>query len=127
MSTIISPDGKAKAVKNLGWILRNWSQVEYLGFNYAPDSKRMIDGEFVAKLRDGTTYISEYASLSVFWNWVRRPVFDGVKLRIRQNYDGAYRVFTVGNAEFRRINKLPYAEELDAILNSGECVVTDNP
>jgi hypothetical protein len=104
-----------KAVKNLGWILLHWRQVDWLGFNYAPDDKRMIDGEFVAKLKDGTTYICAYSSLSVFWNWVRRPVFDGLKLRVVCDYDGVVREFTVGDQEFRRINKLPYAEQMAAI------------
>ena len=123
MSTIYRTNEKPKAVKNLGWVLRNWKQVEYLGFNYAPNDKRMIDGEFVAKLKDGTTYISEYASLSVFWNWVRRPIFDGVKLAVRLEYDGMFRVFTVGDTEFRRINRLPYAEQMEAILRTGQAEV----
>jgi hypothetical protein len=115
MSTVLRIGEPPRVVKNLGWILRHWAQVEWLGFNYAPDNKHMIDGEFVAKLRDGTTYISEYASISVFWNWVRRPVFDGVKLRVVCDYDGIVREFTVGDEEFRRINRLPYAEQIAAI------------
>jgi hypothetical protein len=116
MSTVLRAGEPPKAVKNLGWILRHWAEVEWLGFNYAPDNKRMIAGEFVAKLKDGTTYISEYASLSVFWHWVNRPVFKGVTLRLRINYDGPTREFIIGDAEYKRIDRLPYKEQMAAIL-----------
>lgn len=119
MSTVIAPNGKPKAVKNLGWILNHWKEVDYLGFNFSPQG--MNDGEFIAKLRDGSVYLSQYASLSVFWNWVKRPVFIGVKLKVRVNFNGPLRVFTVGNDEFNRINRLPYDEQLDAILRTGIC------
>lgn len=114
MSTIFYIDqaghGKAKAVKNLGWLLRHWKDVEWLGFNYAPDSKRKIDGQLVAKLTDGSTYLTDYASLSVCWNWLDRPIFRGREFRLRRIHDplDAGRKFIIGNPNWKRINKLDH-------------------
>lgn len=111
MATVIEASGM-RAMKNLGWLLRHWQQVEWLGFNYAPDHKRMVDGEFVAKMRDGSVYLCEYASLSVAWNWCDRPVFRGVEFRLKRIHDpfDAGRTFTVGDANWRAVNRLEHSK-----------------
>lgn len=35
-SQIIHTDGTVKTVKNLGWLLRNWQEVEHFHFDYKP-------------------------------------------------------------------------------------------
>lgn len=116
MATVLRVNEKPKAVKNLGWLLRHWSQVEWLGFNYSPDDRRMIDGQLVAKLRDGTTYLTDYASLSVCWNFLNRPVFKGVEFRLWNMGPDTHKVFTIGDAEWARINRLDYGPQMAAIL-----------
>jgi hypothetical protein len=110
MATVITREHGAKAVKNLGWLLKHWRQVEWLGFNWAPDNKRVIDGELVARLLDGSVYLSEYASLGVCWNWLNRPVFKGLEFRLRRIHDplDGGRKFTVGDAEWLKVNKLDH-------------------
>lgn len=117
MSTVLRPNRKPIAVKNLGWLLRHWQGVQSLGFNYAPDSKRMIDGELIARMRDGTTYISEYASLSVCWNWLDRPVFRDLPFKLvwGQDFDHA-KDFVIGDAQWKAINRMEYHAQHAAIF-----------
>lgn len=115
MATVLRRDEKPKAVKNLGWLLRHWSQVEWIGFNYSPDSKRLIDGQLVAKLRDGTTYLTDYASLSVCWNWLDRPIFQGVEFRLWNMATDAHVNWLIGSTRWKEINRMPYAEFISLI------------
>ena len=109
---VLRPNQEPQTVKNLGWLIRNWQGIEYMGFNYYPDSKNMIDGELIAKFRNGTTYLTDYASLSVCWDWLNRPIFQGLPFRlVRPNQtDNNRQDFTIGDAEWKRINRLEYAQ-----------------
>lgn len=110
--------GQTRELKNLGWLLRNWKRVARLGFNYSPDSARMVDGVLIGYMRDGSVYHCEYSSLSVCWHFLLRSVFEGVKLHLRKASDNynSERVFTIGDPDYRRINHLGYAEQMNAIL-----------
>lgn len=59
-SYVIHRNGKITTVKNLGWLLRHWSRVESLGFNYQP--KETVDGQLIAKMKDGATYFSDFVA-----------------------------------------------------------------
>lgn len=50
-SIVLRANQKPIKVKNLGWLLRNWSKVVSIGFNFQP--KNMQDGELIASMRDG--------------------------------------------------------------------------
>lgn len=109
MATLIQPNNKPVAIKNLGWLLRNWQRVESLGFNYAPRESLMIDGQLVAKLRGGGVYFCDFASLSVCWNWLNRPVFKGCKFVLVKFFDKRAE-FVIGDEKWIQINKLEYKE-----------------
>src|SRR5579884_400001 len=85
------PDGRIRTVKNLGWLLRHWHQIERLewvttGRGQYADMLRAgfyrtalhPDGLFRAYMRDGSIYATEYASFRVWCGFVNRPVFRGL-------------------------------------------------
>jgi hypothetical protein len=109
-SIVLRPNEKPKQVKDLGWLLRHWQKVESFGFNYSPDSRNMCDGELVARLRGGTVYMTGFASLSVCWNWLDRPIFRSLKFKLVFNNFQSEKFFTIGDAEWKRINKLEYKD-----------------
>jgi len=77
-----SPNGTKRPVKNLGWLLRHWSEVESFSFFYAPKSDTVGDGVLSARLRDGSFYRTDFASLTVCFRFLHRPVFGGLKLEV---------------------------------------------
>ncbi len=123
MATVFRANKKPLAVKNLGWLLRNWQGVEWLGFNYVGQVKGCPlrdDGELVAKMRDGSTYITSYASIEVCWNFVNRPVFKGLKFNVvLMAKNGENRQHIIGSDEFNRVNKMDYGHMLPEILDYG--------
>lgn len=77
------PDGTIRKVKNLGWIIRNWKNIASLEWQSTPHSGPVKDsGVFAAYMRDGSKYLTEYASYEVFQQWVKRPVFEGLKMTV---------------------------------------------
>jgi hypothetical protein len=75
---VIHPDGKVRAVKNLGWLLKRWKDVIY--FVLAPVGGTMA-GRMQAFMRDGRTYDTTWASYDLMLQWLGRPVFQGAEAR----------------------------------------------
>lgn len=78
---VIHPDGRPKRVKNLGYVLKNWKEVDTM--LVAPVSGPVRDWAavmFVA-LRDGSIYATAWADLSIIRDWLDRPVFRGLRVR----------------------------------------------
>jgi hypothetical protein len=93
--------GRTAQVRNLGWLLRNWTAVERFtvrrpdvriravdGFVYrtpasaVPAGAEIIaddglqpDAILTAHLRDGGEYSTSYASASMLWRFLHRPIF----------------------------------------------------
>ena len=69
-----------KPVKNLGWLLRNWKQVESSTIEKHPPVKRGFqpDAVLIATLKQGGEYRSGFSCASVLRDWLNRPVFRGV-------------------------------------------------
>ena len=78
-------------MRNLGWLLRNWKQVERFTVTSGvhedcalnEDLRRAcgcssFDNVLVAHLRDGGRYVTNFASLDVLRGWLHRPVFRGL-------------------------------------------------
>jgi hypothetical protein len=77
MARVRGYKGRSFAVKNLGWLLRHWKEVQ--SFDLAEvDRTPHGSGFMVAHLRGGGVFISEFASFAVMADWVRRPVFRGL-------------------------------------------------
>lgn len=65
----------------------------------------------------GSTYITDFASLSVAWNFLDRPIFNGVPFSLVWGKElQNKRNFTIGNSEWKKINKLGYNEFLIVLL-----------
>lgn len=109
-------DGQIRKVKNLGWLLRNWQKVESFCFDYRPDDKRMVDGQLVANLRDGGKYVTDYASLSVCWNWLDRPVFRGLPLQVNNCQTLTQSGLTIGSDDYKAKNRLEYKQFMAEIV-----------
>lgn len=105
-SKIISAAGKIKSVKNLGWLLRNWQDVESFTFFWNPQNPRMVDGELAANLKSGGQYQTDFASLSVCFRWLDRPVFQGISLTIRNIKMKTWKNFCIGDEKYKTIKNL---------------------
>lgn len=70
---VVNHNGRSFSVKNLGWLLRHWREVQsfdLLEFSHG--------GLMVAHLRGGGYYLADWASFELMRDWVSRPVFRGV-------------------------------------------------
>lgn len=104
---------QVKRTKDLGWLLRNWQKVSSLQFNYFP---QVMDGELVASLKQGGLWASDFASLSVCWHWLDRPVFRGLLFRLRQA-ERPLQLFTVGDAAWKRLDAMAYAVFMPTLVD----------
>lgn len=81
-ATISHPDGRVREVKNLGWLLRRWKEVDHLTIKtrretwYAHGAVGWHpEAELTAKMRGGVVYRTTFASLAVLIDWLHRPSF----------------------------------------------------
>lgn len=82
---ILTKNGKTRTVKNLGWLLRNWREVE--SFKLAKHGKFPNDeGRMTAFLKCGGKYETGWASFDLMQEWIKRPVFFGLKAEIVISY-----------------------------------------
>jgi len=71
---LYAPDGSLiRAVKNLGWLLKHWKEVE--SFEMRDDYVLM------ARLRGRNIYAIKWADPTVARDWLSRPVFRGIPVR----------------------------------------------
>lgn len=81
-SVVLRRGKKALGVKNLRWLLVHWRDVKnFVVTPYRGSRNEMIDAVLTAKLRDGSRYRSTYASKTILWSWLQRPVFLGIPVR----------------------------------------------
>ena len=112
MSATVARHGqKPFEVKNLGWLLSNWQEVTAFHFDYRPEG--MNDGRLIAVLKCGGTYATQYASLTVCFRWLNRPVFKGLPLTIRQG-DKASGMWTIGDAKYAATMKQDRGETVES-------------
>jgi hypothetical protein len=73
--------GAYRKVKNLGWLLRHWRDVQ--SFTIAPylGLTPWCDATLFAWLRDGTWYATPFASRTVLLGFLNRPVFRTLPIR----------------------------------------------
>jgi hypothetical protein len=75
MATVMDATGKQRAVKNLGWLVRNWKRVESFEVLHLPGDYEAL---LQAHLKGGGLYSTHFASTQVLRSWLCRPVFIGV-------------------------------------------------
>lgn len=75
----VTPEGRVRPVKNLGWLVKHWKEVDRFVVVKAPSEfQPMTDAILVAHLRDGGRYESTFASKDLLKDWLHRPVFRGL-------------------------------------------------
>ena len=74
-------------VKNLGWLRRNWQHVN--GFTLAPSDIGFPREAYLVADCDGEQYVAAFASASVAVDFLHRPVFYGLPLRLAPSWDRA--------------------------------------
>lgn len=70
--------GTVRPVKNLGWLLKHWRDVERFDVRAYDGEARVCDAWLVARLRDGGMYETPFASFEVLRLFLHRPVFRGL-------------------------------------------------
>lgn len=78
---VIHPDGRPKKVKNLGFVLKHWREVDSMLIESVSGPGSRWDAVMFVALRDGSVYVTAWASLSVMRDWLDRPVFRGQRVR----------------------------------------------
>ncbi len=80
-ANVVYPNGNIKEIKNLGYMLRNWKEIEsiqvgnfeeYEGKGMSPDCFMSVD------FQDGKIYTTGFMSKSVLASWLDRPVLRGL-------------------------------------------------
>lgn len=79
-AVVVSGD-QVREVKNLGWLLRNWRDVDRFEILTKGEftNRYGLNGAYmIAHLRSGRRYETPWLSLDALRDWLKRPVFDGV-------------------------------------------------
>lgn len=113
MATIFYPNGATKAVKNLGWLLRNWQGIHEISFEVNTDDK--YDGKLIVLFKDGGKYVTDFASLTVCFDWLNRSVFKGQNFTIYYS-NKILSTWVIGDEKYKQINKLEYLELMNILL-----------
>lgn len=75
--------GKVRAVKNLGWLLRHWKDVEHFTIRTIIEGQPLDGTLLVAWCRNGVSYSTGWAGdVEHVLSWLRRPVFRGLRVAI---------------------------------------------
>lgn len=74
---VFRPGEPPKAVKNLGWLRRNWTEVERFEIRQ-PGSH--YECTLVVFLRDNVRYEIGWLSKTLCREWLDRPIFRGVPI-----------------------------------------------
>jgi len=120
-ATVTRQDGTVRAITNLGWLLRHWDGIKSLAFVYEPDRATTTDGTLVGYMKDGSVYRTDYASIAVFWTWVRRPNFFGLELAVVSLGGARRQVCIIGDAPFMDLYRLALSgkkEDYEKFMNN---------
>jgi len=77
---MIPSTARGRPVKNLGWLLRHWKEVESFTILPHPPCSGIADCILVANLKDVETYQTGFGCASVLKDWLDRPVFRGLPI-----------------------------------------------
>ncbi len=66
-------NGKTEEVKNLGWLLRHWKEVDYFQVTD-------FDGVELRAVADKWVYTSSFADIRVLHQWLNRPIFKAARI-----------------------------------------------
>jgi hypothetical protein len=75
LSATILDNGKVRHVKNLGWLLHHWKEVKAFSVDVAPSHCILL-----AEIANGSLYMIQWEDQYTLRNWLRRPVFFGIRV-----------------------------------------------
>jgi hypothetical protein len=75
--------GEVHEVKNLGWLLRHASDVEFISIVRRADSSRW-DCDLHVHLTDNREYRTPFASFEICKRWIDRPCLRGIPCTITE-------------------------------------------
>jgi len=86
MSTyLVKFNGESKPVKNLGWLLRHWKEVDFICITKLRDGRGWMRVFLKRPKRDGVFYyFATWESWELCVQWVHRPVLRGVPVVIQR-------------------------------------------
>ena len=97
MPIIYHATGRRQQVQNLGWLLRNWKKVRFIVAH-----EHYGEGNLVAYFHDRAgRFEADFADYSVLLEWLDRPVFRGLPLRLSASDRGDNEMIG-GSEEHRR-------------------------
>lgn len=97
----------------LRWMLRNWRVIEGFAFEMA-QTRQFNDGDLVVQVQRSEQRYTPFASLSVCWRFLDRPVFRGLPFTlIRANGESSQ--FTIGDAQWKALDRLDYTSFRQAL------------
>lgn len=80
--SIVVHGDKVRKVRNSGWLCRHWQDVDYFEIQTSSLGALgpMVDAYMIAHLHDGGRYETPWADLGMMRDWLKRPVFRGVRV-----------------------------------------------
>lgn len=93
-----------KPIKNLGWLLRNWKNINYLFIHKKEGLGH--ECELMASIQDSDClYHTEFASYQVCLRILDRPIFRDLSIIIKES-NNAESPYKVGSKEYRQLIKV---------------------
>jgi hypothetical protein len=81
-ANVVYPDGATREVKNLGYMLRNWKEIEAIQVTtFEPDAlegRTFCDAFMSVDFTDGRIYTTGFMSREVLARFLDRPVLRGL-------------------------------------------------
>jgi len=83
-SNVVYPNGEVKPVRNLGYMLRNWQQIEAIQvdtFKFEPGEKIAFCDAFMSvDFKDGRVYTTGFMDKEGLRRFLDRPIFHGLPI-----------------------------------------------
>ncbi len=84
-ANVVYPDGTVREVKNLGYMLRHWKEIDAIQVtNFEPEAGRPkgynADAFMSVDFKDGRIYTTGFMSKEVLRRFLDRPVLRGLPL-----------------------------------------------
>lgn len=122
MAVLYSPTRvRIRAVRNLGWLVRNWKTVQ--SFRVVPTPGKSAECILIARMDPKNTpggvaeYRTDFACARLLWDWLHRSIFAGLPVfwgadDTPDGFVGHCRIITIGkpNNPRRTYSPLPVAD-----------------
>lgn len=84
-TSLVNFNGKSRPVKNLGWLLKHWKDVDYIRITKLKGGRCWFRAFMKNPTRDKVFYyFTVWESTANCIEWLHRPVFEGLPLVIQR-------------------------------------------